>query len=206
MLDKKMKTRFEFCLSRLLVQHLLVETLLLICLTFTAAPCTADDKSPEPASIKHRVTGLFSPDREDDLREILKDKLPDVKLISLDFPTSEAAFTYDAAKVFPGAKPEQIPERFDNLLRSVSSSTFGIAPLCMTPKDKLTRIEIPVIGLDCKACCLAAYEAIYKLDGVEQATASFKEGKVTALIDPEKTSRTKLDEALKNKRVELRAP
>ncbi len=203
MWDKKMKTRFEFFPSHLLVQDFLVEILLLICLTCCAALCTADDKSPEPASIKHRVTGLFSPDREDDLREILKDKLPDVKLVSIDFPTSEAAFTYDAAKLFPGAKPEQIQERFDNLLRSVSSSTFGIAPLCTTPRDKLTRIEIPVIGLDCKACCLAAYEAIYKIDGVEQATVSFKEGKVTALIDPEKTNRKALEEALKNRRVEL---
>ncbi|MEK6258262.1 MAG: cation transporter [Planctomycetota bacterium] len=174
----------------------------MICLTFTAAICGADDKPAEPLSIKHRVTGLFSPDREDDLREVLE-KLPDVKLVSIDYQTSEATFTYDAAKLFAGAKPEQHLERFDTLLRSVSSSTFGIAPLCTTPKDKLTRIEIPVVGLDCKACCLAAYEAIYKLDGVEQATASFKDGRVTALIDPEKTNRKSLEEALKSKRVEL---
>ncbi|MBC8114980.1 MAG: hypothetical protein H7062_11410 [Candidatus Saccharimonas sp.] len=178
--------------------------LLLLCLLVTAVTCGADDKPPEPSSIKHRVTGLFSPDREDDLREVIQ-KLPDVKLVSIDYQTSEAAFTYDAAKLFPGAKPEQIRERFDDLLRSVSSSTFGIAPLCTTPKDKLTRIEIPVVGLDCKACCLAAYEAIYKIDGVEQATASFKDGRVTALIDPEKTNRQALEEALKNKRVELPA-
>ena len=204
MWDKKMKTRFEFCLSHLLVQHFLVAVLVLSCLTCPTGLCRAEEKPPEP-TIKHRVTGLFSPDREDDLREILKDKLPDVKLVSIDYPTSEAAFNYDPAKLFPGAKPDQIQERFDNLLRSVSSSTFGIAPLCTTPKDKLTRIEIPVIGLDCKACCLAAYEAIYKIDGVEQATASFKEGKVTALIDPLKTNRTALEEALKKKQVELRA-
>lgn len=178
--------------------------LLTLALLFTATICGADDKAPEPASIKHRVTGLFSPDREDDLREVIQ-KLPDVKLVSIDFPTSEAAFTYDAAKLFPGAKPEQHLERFDDLLRSVSSSTFGIAPLCKTPKDKLTRIEIPVVGLDCKACCLAAYEAIYKIEGVEQATASFKDGRVTALIDPEKTNRPALEEALKSKRVELPA-
>ncbi len=202
MMDKKIKLGSAFFLSHLPVPHLLVAALLMICLMFTAAICKADDKSPEPASIKHRVTGLFSPDREDDLREVIE-KLPDVKLVSIDFPTSEAAFTYDSAKLFPGAKPDQIRERFDNLLRSVSSSTFGIAPLCTTPKDKLTRIEIPVVGLDCKACCLAAYEAIYKIDGVEQATASFKDGRVTALIDPEKTNRKSLEEALKNKRVEL---
>ena len=117
--------------------------------------------------------------------------------------SSEVTLQYDPAKLFTGAKPEQHFERLDNLLRSVSSSTFGIAPLCTAPKDKLTRIEIPVVGLDCKACCLAAYEAIYKIDGVEQATASFKDGQVTALIDPQKTNRAALELALKSKNVEL---
>ena len=34
-----------------------------------------------------------------------------------------------------------------------------------------------------KACALGAYEAIYRLPGVEQATACFDEGRVTALIE-----------------------
>ena len=159
----------------------------------------------EPQSVKHRVTGLFSPDRQNDLREVLKE-LPDVKLVSIDYRNSEAMFLYDADKLFNRPKPEQISERFDNLLRSVSNSTFGIRSLVTTPKDKLEIIEIPVVGLDCKGCCLAAYEAIYKIDGVEQATASFRDGFVTALINPEKTNRAALEEALKMKRVELKAP
>ena len=53
-------------------------------------------------------------------------------------------------------------------------------------------VVIPAAGLDCKACCLAAYETISGIDGVEQATASFKEGRITALIDPLKTDRAKL--------------
>ena len=65
-------------------------------------------------------------------------------------------------------------------------------------------VEIPVVGLDCKACCLAAYEAIYKLEGVERATASFKDGLVTAWIDSEKTDRTKLEAALKQRNVTLK--
>ena len=52
----------------------------------------------------------------------------------------------------------------------------------------------------------AVDEAIYKIDGVEQATASFKAGLVTALINPEKTNRAALEEALKMKQVELKAP
>jgi len=171
-------------------------------LLMTTHATRADDKSPDPQPIKHRVTGLFSPDRKDDLREVLQ-KLPDVKLVGIDYETSEATFQYDPAKILAGSKPEQHVERFDNLLRSASSSTFGIAPLCTTPKDKLTRVEIPVVGLDCKACCLAAYETIYKIEGVAQATASFKDGKVTALIDPQKTNQAALEMALKSRQVEL---
>jgi len=108
--------------------------------------------------------------------------------------------------VIPGARPEQIIERFDNKLREVSRSTFGIKPICATPRDKLQFIEIPVLGLDCKACCLAAYEAVYKLEGVEQATASFKDGLVTAWIDPQQTNREKLEAALKQRNVTLKPP
>ena len=49
-------------------------------------------------------------------------------------------------------------------------------------------------------------EAIYKIEGVEYATASFKEGRVTALIDPGKTERAVLEAALKKKGVELKTP
>lgn len=159
----------------------------------------------DPQPVRYRVTGLFSPDRPDDLRAVMK-KLPDVTLVRIDYDRGEASFTYDPAVVFKDARPEQIPERFDKLLRSVSSSTFGIRPLGTVPRDKLQRIEIPVVGLDCKGCSFAAYEAVYKVDGVEQATASFHDGLVTAWIDPTKTDRATLEAALKKKRVQLPAP
>ena len=160
----------------------------------------------EPQPVTHRVTGLFSPDREDDLREVIKNHLPEVTLVSIDFKTSEATFSYDADKLFNRPKPEQIVERFDNLLRTHSQGTFGIRPVCVIPRDKLKRIEIPVVGLDCKGCCLGAYEAICKIEGVEQATASFKEGLVIALTNPELVDRTALEEALKKKGVTLATP
>jgi copper chaperone CopZ len=176
-----------------------------LCLTLAAtASLAADDSPAELPTTKHRVLGLFSPDRQDDLREVVK-KLPDVRVVSIDFDHAEAVFAYDPAKLFKDAKPEQVPERFDQLLRSVSASTFGIKPLCTTPRDKLTRVEIPIVGLDCKGCCLAAYEAISSLDGVVQATASFKEGRITALIDPAAIDREALEAALKKKGVQLEA-
>ena len=155
--------------------------------------------------IKHQITGLFSTDREQDLRDAFE-KIPQMKLLSINFKNAEARFDYEPTKVFPNAKPEQILQRFDEMLKSASNHTFGIKPLRSIPLDKLKLIEIPVVGLDCKACCLVAYEAVYKIDGVEQATASFKDGRVTALIDPEKTDRSKLEAALKQRGVQLKSP
>jgi hypothetical protein len=113
---------------------------------------------------------------------------------------------YDSAKIFPKATPEQVIQRLDSMLKSASSHTFGIKPLRSVPTEKLTLIVIPIAGLDCKACCLVAYEAVYQLAGVERATASFREGRVTALIDPRKTDRTKLEAALKQRGVQLKSP
>jgi cation transport ATPase len=156
-------------------------------------------------TVKHQVTGLFMKEREQDLREAVE-KIPQVKLVRVDFANAEATFEYEPAKAFPGAKPEQIVERFDQVLKQSSGHTFGIKPLRKTTLDQLRLIEIPVAGLDCKACSLAAYDAIYKLEGVERATASFREGRVTALIDPTKTDRGKLEAALKKKGVQLTTP
>ena len=178
----------------------------IVSLLVTTVMFAADDKPAEPLPVKHRVTGLFSPDREADLKKVFAEKIPEVKLVSVDFKNSEATFVYDGEKLFNKPKPEQVIERFDNLLRTHTLGTFGIRAVCTTPRDKLKFVEIPIVGLDCKGCCLAVYETIYKIDGVEQATASFKEGLVTAWIDPKKTDRAALEETLKKRGVQLAAP
>ena len=155
----------------------------------------AQDK---PERVKHQVTGLFMPGREADLREVFEE-LPEIKLVSVDFENAEAVFEYVPAKAFPGAKPDQVVKRFDEKLRQASRSTFGVKPLRTLPMDKLEKVEIAVVGLDCKACSLAAYEIVAKLEGVERATASFKDGRVTALIDPTKIKRAALEDALKKR-------
>lgn len=141
-----------------------------------------------------------------DLFEKRADKFPGIKLVRVDYEHAEAHFDYDPAKVFPGAKPEQVVERFDNLLRDATRHTFGVKPLCTVERDKLKRVEIPVVGLDCKACSLAAYEMVFKLKGVELATASFKDGKVTALIDPEQIDQAEIEMTLKQRGVQLVVP
>lgn len=165
----------------------------------------ADDKGVDPRPVKHQVTGLFMPEREQDLRDVLA-TLPQFKVVAIDFKSAEVTLEYAPAKVFPGAKPDQVVQRLDSMLRSASNGTFGAKPLPETPLDKLKLIEIPVGGLDCKACSFAAYESIYKLDGVERATASFRAGLVTALIDPDKTDRASLEAALKKRGVEIKSP
>src|SRR6185437_12602160 len=164
--------------------------LALLCLSLLTITSAAGEKNASPMRIKHQITGLFSTDREQDLREAFK-KIPEIKLVS---------------KVFPNAEPGQVIQRLDGMLKSASNHTFGVKPLRTVPREKLKRIEIPVAGLDCKACCLAAYEAIYRLEGVETATASFRAGRVTALIDPEKTNRAKLEAALKQRGVGVKSP
>src|ERR1043166_8955086 len=141
--------------------------------------------------VKHQVTGLFMPEREQDLREAVA-KMTDVKLVSIDYKNAEATFDYEIAKF---GKPDQAIAKLDGMLKTASNHTFGIKPLRTTPMEKLKLIEISVAGLDCKACSLAAYEAVYKLDGVERATASFRDGRVIALIDGSKTDRATLEAA-----------
>lgn len=162
-----------------------------------------------PEGHTHRITGLFSREREEDLKEAFK-KVAGVVLLSVDFDRSEAVLSYDPSKLsnkkVEKEREKEILERLDNLLRSASTHTFGVKARCTTPADKLTRIEIGVAGLDCRGCGLAAYETVSKIDGVEQATASFKEGRVTALIDPAKTTRAALEEALTKRGVKVLGP
>ena len=159
----------------------------------------------EPAAVKHQITGLFSVDREDDLREAVA-AIPHVRLVSIDFKNAEASFIYDAGKAFPGAKPEQIVDRLDQLLKNASHHTFGVKALRTTPADRLAQVDIPVIGLDCKGCAWAAYQSVYRIEGVEMATVSFKEGRVTALIEKGRTNREALETALRNKGVRIKEP
>jgi copper chaperone CopZ len=164
-----------------------------------------DSTNTGPQRIKHQITGLFMPERVKDLH-VLFEKLPDMKLVIVDYENSEAVIEYEPAKLWPNEKSEKFPERLDNHLRSPSRGTFGAKPLRTTPLKKLELIEIPVVGLDCKGCSYAAYLLVFKLPGVERATSSFKAGKVTALIDPKQTDRKKLEEALRKGGVDVLSP
>ena len=204
------------CLLPLLRHHrdqsVLCRWMLLVMVLWIASPLFSADLqpakppvTPHPQRFTYRITGLFSPDREADLREVMQD-LPNLKLVSVDFDHAEGVFEFDPVIAFHDAKLEELVKRVDDRLRNASESTFGVQPLCTTPREQLKRVVILVLGVDCKACCLAAYESIYKIEGVAQATASFRDRRVTALIDPAKTNEAELIAALKKHTVSFPKP
>ena len=156
----------------------------------------------------YRLVGLSAPEREPDLREILK-TVPDVQFVSLDVAKAEVTLRFDAEKLFLPAKsktppaPEKILERLNNLIGQASKNTFNLTARSTVPADKLTKIEILIGVLDCKGCRYAAYQSIAKLDGVESATVSATPSAVIAWIDATKTKREALEDALKKANVEL---
>ena len=91
----------------------------------------------------------------------------------------------------------------NSLLGSASKNTFHLAAPSAVPADKLTKVEIPIGVLDCKACRYAAYSAVAKLDGVERATVSAAPSAIIVWIDATKTKRETLADALKKARVDV---
>jgi copper chaperone CopZ len=170
--------------------------------SLAAAATLPADPPVRPDRLTVRVLGLFAPEREKALREAFK-QLSELSLVELNYAEGELTVEFVRSKAFPGAKPEQLPQRLNEKIRSATHHTLGAAPRTTTPREKLTMVVIPVIGCDCPACNLAATEAIDKLEGVDRVTASFREGKVTARIDPGKTRRETLEEALKRAGVTL---
>lgn len=160
---------------------------------------------------KHRVIGLSEPDRQNDFREVIR-TLPGVELVSLDLESTEATLKYDPAKLISNYNPkkpptaEAIAKRLEELLQSAAHGTFSLKPVSTVAKDKLKAEEIGVGVLDCKGCRYGAYIAIAKIDGVERATVSSEKSTLTAWIDPSKTNRAALEDALKKAHIEMPSP
>ena len=171
---------------------------------------TLDAGSPPPqpdiddaSTIRLRVTGLFMPQRVDVFRTLFDD-VSEAKLKAVDFETAEATLAYDPeCQLLKGANETQIVERLDNRVRQLSEHTIGLEPLSAVPRDQWQRLEIPIVGLDCPACSLAAYEILKRTEGVEQATASFHERRAVVWIDPARADRVKIVDALKQHQVTI---
>jgi hypothetical protein len=154
------------------------------------------------SSERFGIVGLFGPEREQDLRDVLKE-VPEVHLVRADPESAEVTLRYDLAKLFPNADPKKSPtaeqtlQRLNNLLVSASHGSFRLTPPSTMPKAGLTRVEIDVGILDCKACRYGAYRAVMGVDGVARATMSASPSRVVAWLDAKKTDRLALEKALK---------
>ena len=164
----------------------------------------------EDICISYRLTGLLHPDRVADLRQQAAE-LPasgpnqavEVKLVDVNYDTNVVTFSYDGTKTFQNQKADQIQNRIDQLLRQASKGAFSISPMGSLKPENLKMERIAVAGHDCKGCNYGLYLAIASIEGVERAVASFKEGHITAWIDPSKTNREALVAALKKKEVSM---
>lgn len=174
----------------------------------------AQSASAEEVRIRCRITGLFQPDRVNDLR-LQASTLSfgegggaaQAKLVEVNYDSAVVTFSYDSsAPPFKNQKPDQVRERLNDRLRGVSRGTFALMPTLGTEPGRLREERIAVAGLDCKGCAYGAYRAIATIDGVERAVVSFKEGHVTARIDPMKTDRAALVAALKKAQVDVTNP
>lgn len=176
---------------------------LLLILAWVSTALHADES-------KHRIIGLSEPSRVDDLREQVK-TITGVELASIDPVTTEAVIRYDLAALFPAINPKKPPteaditQKLDSVLKAASRGTFTLKPTATLAEDKMQKIEIQAGLLDCKACRYGAYIAIAKIHGVEHATVS-PTNLLSIWIDPAKTNRDALLEALKKGRVEVLTP
>jgi copper chaperone CopZ len=180
------------------------------CMVLALFATTARADEPDTyTTIEMRVQGLFQPDRVDAFKKYLATReqfmgdKPLVVLDKVDFDTNVVTLRVDQRT---GLKDRTVADRvrwFDETVYYPSRGLYRLKALSEKPREKLQFVEIRVVGLDCLACGLGAYEAVQNLDGVETATASFKTGLVTAWIDPKKTDRAKLEESLKQRGVEI---
>lgn len=154
-------------------------------------------------SVPLRVIGLFMPERVDEFRNLLK-QIPETSLQTIDFATAQATIRYAAdSDLFRNASAEQIIERLNNRIRQLSGHTISVKHLGELSRAELRPVEFHIKGLDCMACSLAVHDILARVEGVEHATANFREGLATAWINPDETDRTSLYAALKNRRVTL---
>jgi copper chaperone CopZ len=180
----------------------ILPTAILLALT---APTGAQPPMAEPKveRITYRVIGLFAPEREKALRAGFEELAPDFKLIAVDFGEAEMTIEFSPSMLWPGQKPERVAELVNDRVRSATNHTLGVKPRREIARDKLQQVVIPAYGCHCAACNLAAYEAVAGVEGVYQATASFKDERITIVFDPTKTDRAKLEDALRKRGVDL---
>lgn len=154
--------------------------------------------------VRLRLLGLFIPEQLGSFRRQLE-KFPEARVEAVDYETAEVTLRYAAeSDMFRNATPLQVVERLNDRIRQLSQGIFSVKPLGKVPHSDLQRIEIPIIGLDCHACSLAVHEILTQVEGVEHATASFRDGCGVAWVNPATVSRETLVQALRQRNVTIK--
>jgi copper chaperone CopZ len=167
---------------------IVLRSFLLFLLSLALLPA-ADEAWP---TVVMRVVGLCYPERADDLKAEIAER-SEVKVVSVDFDRGEVTFAYDPKRT-----------KADDLKHLGGAHGFQIRPRSEIPVDQLTRLDIPVAGLDCKGCALGTANVANRVEGVYHATVDYKAGVVSLRIDPAKTNRDALIDALKKGNVTVR--
>ena len=156
--------------------------------------------------VQYRVNGLFQPDRQEAFNTAAQ-ALEGCHLTGVEYDTALASFAYDPDnQLFKNAKPEQVLQRINDQIRRLTNGCFTLSLPGKLPPEKLVEIRFEIEGLDCLGCSFGAYLSVAGIDGVERATASFHEGRLTAWIDPAKTNREALAAALTKKEIKIIQP
>jgi copper chaperone CopZ len=158
----------------------------------------------QEAEHRYRLTSLFDPERADDFRAFMGENFPEVKVLELSVELGEVTLVFDPRKLKPfqpAGTPEVARQRLSFLMRGASRGMFDVLPVLDVPLEEMAEARIPVQGLDCRGCSYGAHLAIARLEGVAQATASFKLGEVRVRFDRRKTSLQALEETLSTKSI-----
>jgi hypothetical protein len=136
-----------------------------------------------------------------------KNEAAGVKLLQVDFDRATAVFGYDdTGKFFKNRKPAEVLDRINSLLRHESKGSLTLEMPDGLDPARLRCEKIPVAGHACRGCDFGLYRIVSAVSGVDRAVSSFKEGHVTAWIDPEVTNREALIAALRKREVEVLEP
>ncbi|MDX1947712.1 MAG: DUF1592 domain-containing protein [Pirellulaceae bacterium] len=168
-------------------------------------------ESPERPTVKYRLVGLSSDERRADLADFLA-TAPEIRLVEIDAANHEVTLAYDFARLYPLAGPnhkvsdQQLMEAINNIVKRVSLNSFSLKPLLADARGKLAREEIAISTPDCKACRICVYQAVAKVEGVEQAAIDAQTGRLTVWLDSAKATPALVREALAKAKIELAGP
>jgi copper chaperone CopZ len=149
-----------------------------------------------------RVLGLFIKEQSDSFNKALQ-RIDELRLVAINFEKAEATIQY--ADSLASGTTSEITERLNQRVRQHTSGIFSLKTLGKIPHDQFEKVEIEIVGLDCKACSLAVHDLIVSIDGVTHATADFESGQAYAWFDASKCSAATIKDRLTESGVTLRS-